>query len=151
MKIDETDLSILDVLSKDSRLSLREIAKQVNLSPPSVAERVRKLESQGVIDKYTITVNREKLGLTLDCMIEVTIKNGEYDKFKRFVEKHPRAVFCYRVAGRACFFVKLSVTGLQEIEAFIDEVAQYAVACTHIIFSEVSLSTDMKQQFDISE
>lgn len=147
MKMDETDLAILDVLSKDSRLSMREIAKQVNLSAPSVAERVRKLESQGVIDKYTIRINRKKLGLTLDCLIEVTIKNGDYDKFRRFVEKEPRVVFCCRVAGRACFFVKLSVTGLQEIEAFIDTIAPYAVACTHIIFSEVSLSEDIKQQF----
>ena len=59
MKMDNTDIKILKELQQDSRLSIREISKRVNLSPPSVTERIRKLEDSGVIEGYTIKINEE--------------------------------------------------------------------------------------------
>jgi Lrp/AsnC family leucine-responsive transcriptional regulator len=146
MKMDEMDIAILDALDKDSRLSMRELAKQVNLSAPSVTERVRKLESEGIIEGYSIKINRKKLGMQLDCIIEVTVRNGDYNRFKQYAESYPRVLSCVRVAGRACFFVRICVYDLIEIERFIDNVAAYTTACTHIIFSEINISTDIRKQ-----
>lgn len=103
MKFDDIDLSILDELSRDSRLSMRELGKKVNLSPPSVTERVRRLESEGVITGYTIGIDRKKLGFGLECIMEVTVRNGDFEKFKAFAQAHPRVLGCWRTAGRACF------------------------------------------------
>ncbi len=74
MKLDEIDVLILQELQKDSRLSIRELSKRINLSPPSVTERVRRLEDDGVIERYTIKINKKKLGLSIDCIIKVTMK-----------------------------------------------------------------------------
>lgn len=145
MKIDDIDLSIMDELSKDSRLSMRELAKKVNLSAPSVAERVRKLESDGIIEGYTLKINHKKIGLTLECIIEITVKNADYNKMKEFIQNRPRVTFCYRVAGRACFFVKLNVYELKEIEDFINDVSKFTTTTTHIIFSEVPLTNDLRK------
>ncbi len=60
MKLDEIDVLILQELQKDSRLSIRELSKRINLSPPSVTERVRRLEDDGVIEGYTIKINKKK-------------------------------------------------------------------------------------------
>lgn len=49
------------------------------LSPPSVTERVRRLEDDGIIERYTIKINKKKLGLSINCMIKVTMRNGQYE------------------------------------------------------------------------
>ncbi len=74
MQLDRVDRKILNELYNDSRLSMRELAKRVNLSAPSTSERVRKLESEGVIQKYTIDIDYKKAGLVLDCILEITLK-----------------------------------------------------------------------------
>jgi len=63
MKFDEIDVMILSKLEKNGRLSIRELSKRINLSPPSVTERVKRLEDNGVIEGYTISINKKKLGL----------------------------------------------------------------------------------------
>ncbi|OOC62943.1 Lrp/AsnC family transcriptional regulator [Paenibacillus ihbetae] len=146
MKIDDIDLSILDELARDARLSMRELGKKVNLSPPSVTERVRRLESEGVITGYTIGIDRKKLGFGLECIMEVTVRNGDFEKFKAFAQSHPRVLGCWRTAGRACFFVRICAADLGEIEAFVNSIASYTSPSTHIVFSEVNIVTSLKEQ-----
>ncbi len=145
MKFDEIDVMILSELEKNSRLSIRELSKRINLSPPSVTERVKRLEDNGVIDGYTISINKKKLGLSIDCIIKVTMRNGEYEKFKNFIKTYNRSEWCYRIAGDGCFLVKLSVKDLNEIEEFINEVSPYAITSTNIAFSEVDLDDSINK------
>jgi Lrp/AsnC family leucine-responsive transcriptional regulator len=139
MKIDDVDLHILEELQKDSRLSMRELAKKVNLSPPSVTERVRRLEDARILTQYTIAINYEKLGLTVDCYVEVTMKNGEYERFKSFISTYPYVQFCERIAGQACFITKLKLPNLQELESFINEVTPFAKTISHVVLSTVEM------------
>ncbi len=145
MKIDEIDLKIIGELKKDSRLSMRELGRKINLSPPSVSERVKRLEDEGIIEGYSIQVNRKKLGFSMECLIEVTLKNGDYKRFRNFIENHPRAVFCYRIAGQACYIVMLSVISLEEIEEFINEITTFTSTLTHIVFSETKIRSNIEQ------
>lgn len=139
MKIDEIDLRILQELQADSRISIRELSKRVNLSPPSVTERVRRLEEHSIIEGYTIRINKKELGLTVDCIMQVTMRDGQYEKFKRFIKEYKHSEWCYRIAGAACFIVKLSVPALGDIEQFINAIAPYALTETSIVFSEVDV------------
>lgn len=145
MKFDEIDVTILSELEKNSRLSIRELSKRINLSPPSVTERVKRLEDNGVIEGYTISVNKKKLGLSIDSIIKVTMRNGEYEKFKNFIKTYNRSEWCYRIAGDGCFLVKLSVKDLSEIEEFINEVSPYATTNTNIVFSEVTIDNSINK------
>ncbi|AMM99058.1 MULTISPECIES: Lrp/AsnC family transcriptional regulator [Bacillus] len=146
MKITDVDVHILNELKKDARLSMRELSKRVNLSAPAVAERVRKLEDAGVIEGYSVQVNYKKLGLMIDCLLEVTVLNGEYQRFVAFMNQHPRAFFAYRVAGQSCFFIKLSVASLEEIEAFIQAVSGFTKTVSHIVLSEHSFSHPIQER-----
>jgi len=143
MKLDEIDVLILQELQKDSRLSIRELSKRINLTPPSVTERVRRLEDNGVIEGYTIKINKSKLGFSINCIIKVTMKNGQYEKFKIFIKEHKQSEWCYRIAGDGCFLVKLSVKSLTDIEEFINVVSSYAMTETTIAFSEVSINNNI--------
>lgn len=148
MKIDNTDIKILKELQLDSRLSIRELSKKVNLSPPSVAERIRKLEDNGIIESYTIKINEAALDFSIQCMIQIDIKNNKFDKFKEFIYNHPRVVFCYRIAGHSCILVKLSVKSISEIEKFVDSISSLdSTTSTHIIFSEIPINKSIEKFF----
>lgn len=140
MKIDDIDKKILIELSNNSRLSMSELGRRVNLSSPSVTERVRQMESFGIIKKYTLEVNYEKLGLSIQCIIEATVKNGDYKRFKNYIESLPNVDFCYRIAGNACYMLKMHFGNFSEAETFIDTVNPYASTVTHFIFSEIPTS-----------
>ncbi|RKQ14441.1 Lrp/AsnC family transcriptional regulator [Ureibacillus endophyticus] len=137
MKIDDIDKKILVELSNNSRLSMSELSRRVHLSSPSVTERVRQMESFGIIKKYTLEIDYEKIGLPIQCIIEATVKNGDYKKFKNFIESLPNVEFCYRVAGNACYMLKMQFESFSKAEEFIDTVNPFAATVTHFIFSEV--------------
>lgn len=140
MKIDEIDVRILQELQADSRISIRELSKRVNLSPPSITERVRRLEDHNIIEGYTIRLNKKELGFGIDCIVQVTMKDGQYEKFKSFIQDYKHSEWCYRIAGAACFIVKLSVPSLEDIEQFINAVSSYTQTNTSIVFSKVEVN-----------
>lgn len=131
------DRQILNELALDSRLSMRSVAKRVNLSAPSVTERVRQMESYGLIKRYGLKINYEKLGSPIECLVEATIKEGRYDRFKKYIQQLSNVDFCYRISGDSCFMLKLHFQTFQEAEFFIEQIHPYAHTVTRFIFSEV--------------
>lgn len=146
MKIDETDKRILDELKRNSRLSMSELGRRINLSSPSVTERVRQMESFGVIKKYTIEIDDEKVGFPIQCIIEATVKNGDYQAFTRFIQTYQNIDFCYRVAGNACYMIKMKFETFAKAEQFINEMNPYAQTVTHFIFSQVDTSSTLTDE-----
>jgi Lrp/AsnC family transcriptional regulator, leucine-responsive regulatory protein len=136
MKIDTIDKKIIDQLRENSRLSMSELGRRINLSSPSVTERVRQMESFGIIKKYTLDLDYEKLGFPIQCIIEATVKNGEYNTFKKFIEALSNVEFCYRIAGNACFMLKMQFQSFSKAEQFIENVNPFAHTVTHFIFSQ---------------
>ncbi|PAE15958.1 AsnC family transcriptional regulator [Virgibacillus sp. 7505] len=145
MKIDETDRKILTELTANSRLSMSELGRRINLSSPSVRERVQQLESYGVIKRYTLEIDHEKLGQPVQCILEATMKNGNYSGFKAHIAALDNVDFCYRIAGNACFMLKMRFESFAQVEEFIDSIASYAVTVTHFIFSQVEMNTNKKR------
>lgn len=137
MIIDMIDRQILNELAQDSRLSMRSLAKRINLSAPSVTERVRQMESYGLIKRYGLTINYEKLGSPIECLVEASIKEGRYDRFKKYIQQLSNVDFCYRISGDSCFMLKLHFQTFQEAEFFIEQIHPYAHTVTRFIFSEV--------------
>ncbi|AZB41581.1 Lrp/AsnC family transcriptional regulator [Bacillus sp. FJAT-42376] len=137
MKIDDKDRKILNELSKNSRISMRELGRSIGMSAPAVTERIKQMESYGIIKGYTLDIDYGKAGYPVSCIIEATVKNGEYNLFRRHIESLPNAAFCHRIAGNACFMLKMHAESLQQIEEFIDGISSLAQTVTHIVFSEV--------------
>ena len=135
--LDLIDKSILNELTNDSRLSMSELGRRIHLSAPAVKERVKQLEEKGIIETYTVKVNDKCLGYSIQCIIEATIKNNRYNDFKELIQTYDRVDFCYRIAGDACFMLKMNFTTFEDAEKTIDELQPFAHTKTNFIFSEV--------------
>jgi Lrp/AsnC family leucine-responsive transcriptional regulator len=118
--MDKIDLVILEELKKNSRATASEISKRVQLSVPAVAERLKKLEQRGIIEQYTVKLNRQLQGWGLLAFVLVSIDTAEHNlAFAQAVLKMENVLECHRVAGKADYLLKVAVRDPQELEDFI--------------------------------
>jgi DNA-binding Lrp family transcriptional regulator len=99
MDIDSKDEKILNVLLDDAKLSLRQLAKKVNLSVATVMNRVRRLESEGIIKKYTVALDYDKIGFDVPVLIDVRVAKGKLFQVEKKVAIHPNVVAVYDRTG----------------------------------------------------
>ena len=124
-RFDAIDLNILDALQRDGRVSNVALAKMVGLSPTPCAERVRALESSGVIAGYTARLDAESLDLGLLVFIEISIDRTSQDAFDQFaaaMTRIPQVQECHMVAGGFDYLVKVRVPDMAAFRAFLGEV-----------------------------
>ena len=87
MKLDKPDILILEAVQNDGRLSNRDLAKEVSLSPSPSWRRLRALEESGVITRYAAVVDREQVGLPIMGFAHVTLHAHSSEKVKKFDRK----------------------------------------------------------------
>ncbi|SCE67486.1 Lrp/AsnC family transcriptional regulator, leucine-responsive regulatory protein [Micromonospora purpureochromogenes] len=118
--MDAIDLSLVDLLRGNARLSYAELARQVGLSAPAVHERVGKLESSGVIRAYRAEVEPEAVGLGVTALIGIVEDSGgDTDDVLEAFRQMPEIESCYFMAGVESFLLKARVGTIAELEALI--------------------------------
>lgn len=106
--MDDLDLRLLDLLQSDGRRTQLELSREVGLSQPAVAERIRKLEGRGVITGYVARVDAAKLGKDITAFIGVSIEHPKYfEGFTRKVLSLPDVLEAHRVAGQDSYLLKV--------------------------------------------
>ncbi len=120
--MDAIDYAILEELKENGRASASEISRKVNLSIPAVAERIRKLERAKVIEKYTIKINRNKMGKRLLAFIFVNIdKTEDIDDFRNEIVVYDCVLECHHVAGSYDYLLKVIAEDTQALESFLSK------------------------------
>jgi Lrp/AsnC family transcriptional regulator, leucine-responsive regulatory protein len=118
--IDLSDLRILNLLRTSGRISWRELGEQVGLASTSVAERVRRLERDGVITGYSAVVDPKAVGRTVRALIDVVLPGGyEPAEFERHISRRPEIVFAAFVTGAADYELLGDFEGAEGLDAFI--------------------------------
>ena len=123
--LDATDLRILQLLQADGRMSNAAIARDVGLAPSAVFQRIRKLESEGVIQGYHARLDPAALGHGLLAFISV--QTGEGARAKETADMlaaSPEVVEVHRVVGDDCFLLKVRVRDTAALGALLDEKIQ---------------------------
>ncbi len=133
--IDSIDQQLLDALSDNARISNADLARLVELSAPSVTERIKRLEGSGVLGGYTIRVNPAALGLPLSVWLRIRPIPGKHNRVAGILKEIPEIVECDRVTGEDCFVAKAHVKSVTELEALIDLIIPYAMTNTSLIQS----------------
>ena len=133
--IDSVDVAILTCLATDARISTADLAREVGLSPPSVAERIKRLEESNVIKGYTAIIDPEALGLSLAVHIRIRPMPGQLGKLATLLNKLDAIVECDRVTGDDCFVAKAHVKSVRELEVLIDKIIPFGTTNTAIIQS----------------
>lgn len=132
---DVTDQRLLEALVADARISIAELARLVGLSPPSVSERVRRLEEAGVIEGYTVKVNARALGLPLAAWLRIRPIPGQLQRVADLLKRLPEITECDRITGDDCFIARAHLASVEHLERLIDEIIPYATTNTAIIQS----------------
>lgn len=123
-QLDEVDRSLLTHLQDDARITNSELARRVDLSPPGLQKRLRKLEESGVIEQYSTIVNREALGYDMLCFVQVTLKHHEPESvqtFRDLVQDMPEIQECYFLTGEYDYLLKVLVRNRRDLERFLVE------------------------------
>jgi Lrp/AsnC family transcriptional regulator, leucine-responsive regulatory protein len=121
--LDGANRCLLAELQRDGRLSLAELGRRVGLSPPSVADRLSRLESDGVI------------GLALTAVIRVRPAPRELAKVAALARETPEVVECHRITGEDCFLVKAHLRDVEHLEEVIDRFVVFGQTTTSILQS----------------
>ena len=132
-ELDATDWAIVRELQRNARLSSNQLAKRVNLSAPSVATRVRRLEEAGVIEGYQARISPAAVGLPLTAFLELhchlgrcLLKTSAADRFPEIVEVH-------RLTGSPCAMVKARAASVDHLSSLLERLGEHADVNSHIV------------------
>lgn len=120
--IDPVDLKILKLLVKDGLTTNKEIAGELNLTTTPIHERIKRLRRDGVIEKYTIELNRKKLNRNLLVFCNVSLKEHAAEFLTRFesdIQTLPEVIECYCISGSSDFLLKILVSDMDDYKKFI--------------------------------
>lgn len=134
--IDDIDQRILEILSLDSRASLKELGQQAGLSSPAVSERLRRLEERGIIRAFTVEIDPAALGYSLQALVRIRPLPGKLHIVQKLIEETPEFTECDKVTGEDCFVVRLFVRSIDQLDSIIDRIADKAETNTSIVKSQ---------------
>ncbi|MEO1148584.1 MAG: Lrp/AsnC family transcriptional regulator [Cyanobacteria bacterium J06638_22] len=134
-KLDNVDIQLLYALRTDARTSIADLARSLNMSAPSVSERLRRLEESGVIQNFTIEVDPKILGYSLAFYIRIRPLPGQLERVVSLIVDMEEIVECDRVTGDDCFIARAYVKSAEELEPIIDRLIPYAQTNTSMIQS----------------
>ena len=110
LKLDKTDRKILEILQKSAKITNAQLSKDIGLSPAPTLERVKKLESHGVITSYHAKLNTEKIGLGVSTFVLVTLRGHNRDNIEQFIqeiEKIDEVIECHHITGAGDFILRI--------------------------------------------
>lgn len=131
--LDDVDKRILELLSRDGRMSVKDLAQNVGLSAPSTSDRIRRLEERGVIRGFTVEVDPESIGFTLQAIIRIRPLPGKLHVVQQLIEQIPEISECDKVTGDDCFIARLHVRSIEELDTILDRIADKAETNTSIV------------------
>ncbi len=120
--LDKTDLQILRTLQKNAKLTTKELADAVHLTPTPVFERQKRLERQGYIKKYIAVLDPDKLdrGLLVFCKVKLKQINREIaDDFTRRIQHIPEVTECYNTSGTYDYLLKIRAADMRQYQEFV--------------------------------
>ena len=141
--IDEIDRRILQELTSDARIPFAELGRRVSLSPSAAAERVRQLESIGLIKGYRAEIDLPALGYTITAFIRLTCDGNRYRPFLKFLQSLDSVQECHHLTGGDAFLLRVMLRSIAQLEDLIERLLPYGTPTTSMV-----LSTPLKRNQD---
>jgi len=133
--LDDVSWQILRELQDSARLSYSELGRRVGLTPPAVAERVRRLEEAGIIRGYRTEVDLERIGLPLIAFIRIATAEHSVVQFGTIAKDLPEVLECHRVTGDDSYITKVAVSSVRHLETLLNRLHPYGKTVTSIVLS----------------
>jgi len=140
-KLDKINWEILNVLQQNSRASMSGIGRKIGLTPPAVAERVKRMEDLGIIEGYWAGVSHTRLGYQLKAIITLRAFMGKLKPFLEHVRSLEEVINCYRITGNENIIMEVVFRDQFHLEEFIPARSSadihFDLWCNGIIFAPV--------------
>ncbi len=124
-ELDATDRAIVNALMDDARQSLREIAKKVGVSVATVMHRLRELEHSGIINRYTLDLDYEKLGFDVQVIIQLIVSKGKLFEVEKKIASHANVSAVYDVTGGHDVLVIAKFPTRRSMDSFLKNIQTY--------------------------
>lgn len=125
--MDSTDRLILHELSRNGRMTMKELGEKVHLTGQATAARVLKLEEAGIIEGYTIRVPKEKLGHSVHAFVTAIMHEPKHQKFLDELKSRRDNVSRYfKTSGEGCYLIECHFPTHQELDSFLNDISEFA-------------------------
>ena len=133
--MDSIDRALVSALQDDARLSYAELGRQVGLSAPAVAERMRRLEASGIITGYHASVDLKKAGYGIVAFVRLTSAPDLAPQLERLAVNTQEVIGFHRVTGSEGYVMMLAVTSVEHLEQIVVKFLPYGQTTTSIVLS----------------
>lgn len=121
--MDSIDTKILEALQENSRISISDLSKNVNLSLSAVSERLKKLEASNIIEKYTVILNSHSLGQELSVFMSISLESPKHTKeFLDTISNESGILECHYVTGEYDYILKITTKSTQTLETLMNRI-----------------------------
>lgn len=145
MDIDHINWKILQQLQRNARISNAAIGRKVGITSPAVAERIRKMEDEGVINGYHSDISAFETGYQLKAIITLRAFMGKLKPFLQKVKTYDEVRNCYRITGNENIVMEVVLRNQKHLEIFIDQLITYGETKTQIVLSHVVAHNEIKK------
>lgn len=136
VNLDLVDWVIIEQLQREARISLSELGRRVKLSPSAVTERVRNLESLGVITGYHAVVDLAKVGYPVLAVVRLKYPGNHHQPLRRLLAERREILECLRTTGDDCYTLKVAAASMEHLETLVDELAGFGSTTTSVVYSQ---------------
>jgi Lrp/AsnC family transcriptional regulator, leucine-responsive regulatory protein len=133
--LDSIGRKILLELASDARIPFAELGRRVGLSPSAAAERVRQLESVGLIKGYRAEIDLAALGFPITAFVRLTCDGTRYRPFLKFLQTLDTVQECYHLTGGDAFLLKVMLPSVSQLEELIERILPYGTPTTSMVLS----------------
>ncbi|MGA5816862.1 Lrp/AsnC family transcriptional regulator [Kitasatospora sp. NPDC094028] len=134
--IDDIDWAIIEQLQQEARISLSELGRRVRLSASATTERVRNLESLGVITGYHAAVDLTKVGYPVLAVVRLKYPGNRHQPLHRLLAERREILECLRTTGDDCYTLKVAATSMAHLEVLMGELADLGSTTTSVVYSQ---------------
>jgi Lrp/AsnC family transcriptional regulator, leucine-responsive regulatory protein len=131
--VDALDHRILQRLANDARRPYSEVARELGVSQPTVAERVRRMEERGIIQGAMLRIDHAKLGYPIGAFIRIVATPQVQYKLEKIAQAIPQVVEMHRVTGEDTLIVRAVLRSVAELSEVIGRLSQYGGSNTSIV------------------
>jgi Lrp/AsnC family transcriptional regulator, leucine-responsive regulatory protein len=134
--LDPTDWAILAELQDDARMSLTELGRRVNLSASATTERVRRLETIGVIKAYRADVDLTKVGYPVLAVVRLKYPGNKHGPLHQLLKERTEILECLRTTGDDCYTLKVAAASMPHLEELVNELTEFGSTTTNLVYSQ---------------
>lgn len=149
-KLDPIDHRLLEILQKNARTKLNEMAQQLGLTIPTISERIQKLEERGFIKGYTAILDAKRLGKDITAFITVSIDSSKhYQMFMERARETEEILECHSVTGEGSHLLKVRAENTNSLEKLLSRIQSWPGVLstkTSVVLSTIKESTVVKTQ-----